>query len=295
MSRRKSTATAPLIPPASASAVRRSSTRTPKSVQAARVDVPEVSRELEETPSSIRSATTKRVMKRKNLDRDAGPPPSKRSQRLPPPPPPPPEPESESEPSEASSPEATPSPPRRQPKSLQGRREDAESDADADAGNIEIRVHKLPPSAGGTRQINEIDGLLQVTTEILSNTTQRIQRQDATQAKILDAFTEEVAIRLIEMTDAWDNHAVLQAAVRRAQKRKNLLRRELLAIRSERAEIRREMEAVRQSHELGERELEDFKKQSDFIADMEDLNARVNGADEGEDHVKVHIHFMHRK
>jgi IS1 family transposase len=134
--------------------------------------------------------------------------------------------------------------------------------------------------------LNEIDGFLQVTTEFLTLTAQRIQRQDATQAKILDAFIEEVTIRLIEMTDAWDNHAVLLAAVRRAQKRKNTLRQELLAIRRERAEIQREMEAVRQAHEIGEKEMADIKRQQDFIGDMEDLRARIGVGDE-EDQVKV--------
>lgn len=130
--------------------------------------------------------------------------------------------------------------------------------------------------------MNEIDGFLQVTTEFLTLTAQRIQRQDATQAKILDAFTEEVTIRLIEMTDAWDNYAVLLAAVRRAQKRKNALRQELLAIRRERGEIQREMEAVRQAHETGEKEMVDIKRQQDFISDMEDLRVRTSAGDDGD-------------
>jgi len=147
-------------------------------------------------------------------------------------------------------------------------------------------VHKLAPSSGGTRQLNEIDGFLQVATEVLTLTAERILRQDATQAKILDAFTEEVTIRLIEMTDAWDSHAVLVNAVRRAKKRKDGLRAELLAIRRERAGIAREMEAVRQAHETGEKEMADLKVQQDFIADMEDLKARLPETEE-EDSVKV--------
>jgi IS1 family transposase len=155
-------------------------------------------------------------------------------------------------------------------------------------GSIEVQVHKLATSAGGTRHINEIDGFLQVTTEVLNRATAQLLRHDPTQAKILDAFTEEVTIRLIEMTDAWDSHSVLVAAVKRAQKRKNTLRRELLAIRKERADIQREMEAVRQSHELGEQEMRDLKIQQDFIADMEDLKARAPNPAEEEDQIKVH-------
>jgi hypothetical protein len=146
-------------------------------------------------------------------------------------------------------------------------------------------VHKLAPTSGGTRQLNEIDGFLQVATEVLTLTGQRILRQDATQAKILDAFTEEVTIRLIEMTDAWDSHSVLIGAVRRAQKRKIGLRQELLAIRRERGDIQREMEAIRQVHEIGEKEMADFKVQQDFIGDMQELKARINDVDEGQPQV----------
>ena len=245
-----------------------------------------------ESPSSpIQSASNKREPKRKSVTRDIRPTPSKRPRRSLPRGPQSIEPEPESEsPSEVSSPEQTPSPPRTKSKTSKKRNQDAESDVET--GTIEVRVHKLPPSAGGTRHLNEIDGFLQVATEVLALTAQRVLRQDATQAKILDAFTEEVTVRLIEMTDAWDSHSVLLGAVRKAQKRKNLLRQELLAIRRERGEIRREMEAVRQSHELGQQEMEDLKRQSDFIAEMEDLKARVND-DEGEDHVKVHsIHAL---
>jgi hypothetical protein len=80
---------------------------------------------------------------------------------------------------------------------------------------------------------------------------------------------------------------VLSAAVKRAQKRKNILRRELLAIRKERADIQREMESVRQAHELGEQEMRDLKLQQDFIGDMEDLKARAPNAEEEEDQIKV--------
>ena len=78
------------------------------------------------------------------------------------------------------------------------------------------------------------------------------------------------------MTDAWDSHSVLQAAVKRAQKRKNLLRQELVAIRRERGELQREMEVVRQAHESGEKEMRELKEQQDFIGDMQDLKARVS-------------------
>jgi hypothetical protein len=75
-------------------------------------------------------------------------------------------------------------------------------------------------------------------------------------------------------------------AVRRAKKRKDVLRGELLAIRRERAGIAREMEAVRQGHEVGVKEMADLKVQQDFIADMEDLKARLPDTEE-EDSVKV--------
>ena len=185
--------------------------------------------------------------------------------------------------SEVSSPEPSPSasPP---PTSRRNKRDPD----DIGAGTIEVRVHKLPPHAGGTRNLNEIDGFLQVTTEVLTQTGQRILRQDATQAKILDAFTEEVTIRLIEMTDAWDSHSVLQAAVKRAQKRKNLLRQELVAIRRERGELQREMEVIRQAHESGEKEMRELKEQQDFIGDMQDLMARVSD-DDGQVKVFAHV------
>jgi len=102
----------------------------------------------------------------------------------------------------------------------------------------------------------------------------------------LDAFTEEVTIRLIEMTDAWDSHAVLLAATKRAQKRKGLLRQELLAIRRERGDVQREMEGVRQGHEKGELEMRDLRLQQDFIGEMEEFKERT-GSNEEDDNVKV--------
>jgi len=97
---------------------------------------------------------------------------------------------------------------------------------------------------------------------------------------------EEVTIRFIEMTDAWDAHVVLVGALKRAQKRKAVLRQELLAVRRERDEIRRDMERVRQMHEKGEEEIRIFKSQQDFISEMEDLKAKVATTEE-EDQIKV--------
>jgi len=87
------------------------------------------------------------------------------------------------------------------------------------------------------------------------------------------------------MTDVWDKYVVLVGAVRRAQKRKGALRQELLAVRREREGIRREMEGIRQAHESGEEEMREFKKQQDFISDMEELKARVPDTDD--DQIKV--------
>ena len=154
---------------------------------------------------------------------------------------------------------------------------------------MEIRVHKLAPAAGGNRALNEIDGFLQIVTEIFTTNAERIQKQDATQAKILDAFTEEVTIRLIEMTDAWDSHAVLAGALKKAQRRKTALRQELLALRRERGDIQREMEVVRQDHERGEEQMTDLKRQQDFIGDMQDLKARLNGSFEEESIIRVFL------
>jgi len=179
--------------------------------------------------------------------------------------------------SEAFLSESTPEPaPSKQTKKRKRRRDDP--DDEEEPSTVEIRVHKLAPAAGGNRALNEIDGFLQIVTEIFTANAERIQKQDATQAKILDAFTEEVTIRLIEMTDAWDSHAVLAGALKKAQRRKTALRQELLAIRRERGNIQREMEVVRQDHELGEQQMTDLKRQQDFIGDMQDLKARLNGS-----------------
>jgi hypothetical protein len=89
------------------------------------------------------------------------------------------------------------------------------------------------------------------------------------------------------MTDAWDSHAVLMGAVKRAVKRKNLLRAELVAIRRERGDIQREMEGVRRGHEDGETEMREIKGQQDFIQDVEDIKARVEFVDE-DDQIKVY-------
>lgn len=107
----------------------------------------------------------------------------------------------------------------------------------------------------------------------------------------MDAFTEEVTIRLIEMTDVWDANAVLLGAVKRAQRRKGQLRGELIAVRREREGIRAEMEGVRRGHEMGAREMREVKRQQDFISEMEDIKAKVSGVDE-EDRVKVFLFSM---
>jgi hypothetical protein len=183
---------------------------------------------------------------------------------------------------EVYSPDSIPEP--APPKHPQKRkRRTANSDSEDDPGTVEIRVHKLAPSSGGSRAVNEIDGFLQIATEILTLNAERVQRQDSTQAKILDAFTEEVTIRLIEMTDAWDSHAVLSGALKKAQRRKAVLRQELLAVRRERGEVQREMEVVRQSHESGGQEMGDLIMQQDFIGDMLDLKGRLNGSAFDED------------
>jgi hypothetical protein len=229
------------------------------------------------------STSTKKPAKRKSVAPDIRPPPAKKPRR----PLPPPSVSSESEDeilssNQSASPEPEPTTNRRrkrQPEEAEGER--------TEPGTVELRVHKVSPTSGGTKQVNEIDGFLQVVTEVLTLTAERVLKQDATQAKILDAFTEEVTIRLIEMTDAWDSHAVLTGAVRKAQKRKNTLRQELLAIRKERALTQREMEEIRQAHELGEQELKDLNSQKDFIADVEDIKGRLDFGQEEDDIVEV--------
>lgn len=85
------------------------------------------------------------------------------------------------------------------------------------------------------------------------------------------------------MTDAWDSHAVLSGACKKAQRRKAVLRQELLAVRRERGEVQREMEVVRQGHERGGEEMGDLMRQQDFIGDMLDLKGRLNGSAFDED------------
>jgi hypothetical protein len=240
----------------------------------------------EEDPTPEPSNAQTRARKRKSAAQDKKPPPSKRQKKPTPEPIPSPSPAPES-PSEVSAPESTPEP---QPSNKRKRKHQPATSED-EKGMIEIRVHKLPPSSGGTRNLNEIDGFLQVVTEVLTSTGERIFQQDITQAKILDAFTEEVTIRLIEMTDAWDSNAILNGAVKRAQRKKNLLRQELLAIRKERGNIAREMELIRQEHEKGEKEISDLKLQQDFIADMDDLKAKITD-DLGDDRVEVILFFV---
>jgi hypothetical protein len=156
------------------------------------------------------------------------------------------------------------------------RRVSSPADSDgSDPGTIGLRTHKLPPSLGGTRHPNEIDGLLQVVTEVLEHGTQTILARDVVQAKILDAFIEEVTIRLIAMTDVWDAHASLAGGLKRAGKKRQGLRGELVAVRREREEIAREMEMVRRGHEVKEKEFSEHLLQQEFIAEMEELRERV--------------------
>lgn len=95
-----------------------------------------------------------------------------------------------------------------------------------------------------------IDGLLTNLTEKASaaeDTTNR--REFRTMTRALEAFREELRLRLLEHTIALDTLYALQKRVKATQKTKLALRQEILEIRAEREQVALKMDAVRIKHE----------------------------------------------
>ncbi|GAO49269.1 hypothetical protein SAICODRAFT_20917 [Saitoella complicata NRRL Y-17804] len=113
--------------------------------------------------------------------------------------------------------------------------------------SVQITTHKFSASNTTRAPTNELDIILALLTEQLDRLRQRTTI-DARTRLILDAFTEEVTIRLLQMTDALDSYHSLVVANRRAGRRKGELRAELLRVRRERAGVRDRMTEVRRQH-----------------------------------------------
>ncbi|BFZ63100.1 hypothetical protein YB2330_004218 [Saitoella coloradoensis] len=113
--------------------------------------------------------------------------------------------------------------------------------------SVQITTHKLSHPNTTRAPTNELDIILELLTEQLDRLRQRATT-DARTRLILDAFTEEVTIRILQMTDALDSYHSLVVAARRAGRRKGELRAELLRVRRERAGVRERMMEIRRQH-----------------------------------------------
>ncbi|KAI0158268.1 hypothetical protein GGR57DRAFT_459743 [Xylariaceae sp. FL1272] len=137
------------------------------------------------------------------------------------------------------------------------RRNEADSDEDILNADIPYTDHKSP---------NVVDIVLQMCEESFDKYLNALHReanlaQDKesrkefrTKLRTLEAFQEEVRIRLQTHTIVLDNLRTLQKRVRAAQKEKVTLRQEIARIRAEREQVALKMDAIRNRHEAAAKE-----------------------------------------
>ncbi|RPA97373.1 hypothetical protein L873DRAFT_1129984 [Choiromyces venosus 120613-1] len=135
--------------------------------------------------------------------------------------------------------------------------------AKGDAANT-----KLP--AGSQRSgVNPVDVISQVSTELIDKLYQRLKT--SAEKKAVESFKEELSLRFLELTDALEHSITLTDRVRKAQRRKNQLMGELLALKRERTQIAVQMDDVRRDHEAA-------SKSSDTQIQTSQLFEEISGA-----------------
>ena len=145
-----------------------------------------------------------------------------------------------------------------------------------------VVVHRLAKGDAGTKLpagsqragVNPVDVVSQVATELIDRFYQRLK--SGAEKKAVESFKEELCLRLLELvnsflhytnlrlanitkqTDALEHSITLTDGVRKAQRRKNQLMAELLAIKRERTQVAVQMDDVRRDHEIASKSSEVF-------------------------------------
>ena len=145
-----------------------------------------------------------------------------------------------------------------------------------------VVVHRLAKGDAGTKLpvgsqragVNPVDVVSQVATELIDRFYQRLK--SGAEKKAVESFKEELCLRLLELvnsfphytnlrlanitkqTDALEHSITLTDRVRKAQRRKNQLMAELLAIKRERTQVAVQMDDVRRDHEIASKSSEVF-------------------------------------
>ncbi|KAI1328883.1 hypothetical protein F5Y16DRAFT_136863 [Xylariaceae sp. FL0255] len=131
------------------------------------------------------------------------------------------------------------------------------SDEDILNDDIPFTDHKSPNVVDILLQLCEesMEKYLSAVHEKANEVEGRYQRREfRTKIRSLEAFQEEIRIRLQTHTIALDNLRTLNKRVRAAQKEKVALRNEILRIRAEREQVALKMDAVRTRHETANKE-----------------------------------------
>jgi hypothetical protein len=87
--------------------------------------------------------------------------------------------------------------------------------------------------------------------EVIDKFYSKLDKSSEKQA--VEAFKEELGVRLMELSDALETNITFNARVRQAQRKKTELQTQLLELRRKRAGIAVQMDDVRIKHEVASR------------------------------------------
>jgi hypothetical protein len=180
------------------------------------------------------------------------------------------------------------------------RRTDVQSPVSDDDSDIDPLSAFVPPTK---RNPNPLDVLAQMHSEVLASAldalheglersssypssadravAQAAKREFRVKIAAVTAWGEEVRVRLLEMTSAWDAGEELRKRLKAASRERTALRERLLSIRAEREAVALKMDAVREAHEKASRAGEEARQESGVLQDVEVAVGR--GRDNGEE------------
>ncbi|PQE18041.1 AT hook domain-containing protein [Rutstroemia sp. NJR-2017a BVV2] len=172
-----------------------------------------------------------------------------------------------------------------------------EDESDADILNSEIPCAKR---AG----VNSVDVLSQICQELVTAGLETlgenmIKTQDAalrleykTKMKAVENFTRELNVRLLEHTINLDNAYALEKRLRDGQKKKLLLREEILRVRAEREKVALRMDEIRIAHEKESNEAHQRESLNRTAHDIELALDRGRSSADATDGGKPNIEIM---
>ncbi|PQE15787.1 AT hook domain-containing protein [Rutstroemia sp. NJR-2017a BBW] len=172
-----------------------------------------------------------------------------------------------------------------------------EDESDADILNSEIPCAKR---AG----VNSVDVLSQICQELVTAGLETLgenmtKTQDAalrleykTKIKAVENFTRELNVRLLEHTINLDNAYALEKRLREGQKKKLLLREEILRVRAEREKVALRMDEIRIAHEKESNEAHQRESLNRTAHDIELALDRGRSSSNATDGGKPNIEIM---